>query len=387
MNRKTLTSFLAPFLFFAVFACALPAGAAELVNINTADQSTLETLNGIGPSKAQAVITYRTQNGPFAKIEDIMNVSGIGTATFNNIKDYITVGGSGSTAQTSAASSSSTSVQTQTQTQAQSQNQAAGAGPPAITVIITVDGRVTAGGGSYFSAVAYGAQGEPILNNTRFVWNFGDGAVAEGTRVFHVYAYPGRYAVSVTGSYNYSSGVDRVVVEAVGAAVSLEAKGDGSLLIRNKSSKEINIGLWSLVDGGTSYVIPEDTIILAGEGVRFAPAVTGLSGSPSAVLLYPNSMPAAAATVSADSPLRGERVPATPIARAPATAQKQTGEVLGSSTSAPAPSNSATPSPLLLSAGALVLLLAGGVAAVHYAGLSAKRPETNAGAGEFDIEE
>lgn len=383
MSPKTHSNFFLLLLFLTILAGPKALYAAELVNINTADQASLETLNGIGPSKAQAIITYRTQNGPFATIEDIMNVSGIGTATFNNIKNSITVGGSGSAAQTSMASSPSTPVQTQTQ--AQSQNQAAGAGPPAMTVLITVDGRVTAGGGSYFAAAAYGAQGEPIVNNTRFIWNFGDGTAAEGARVFHVYAYPGRYAVSVTGSYNFSAGVDRVVVEAAAAAVSLEAKGDGSLLIRNKSSKEINIGLWSLVDGGASYVIPEDTIILAGEGVRFAPAVTGLSGSPSAVLLYPNSMPAAAATVSADSPLRGERVPA-PVARAAAPGQKQTGEVLGSSTSAPAPLNGAA-SPLLLSAGALVLLLAGGVAAVHYADLSARRPETNTGAGGFDIEE
>lgn len=383
MNQKTLTNFFILFLFLAACASALPAHAAELVNINTADQASLETLSGIGPSKAQAIITYRTQNGPFAKIEDIMNVSGIGTATFNNIKDYITVGGSGSTAQTTAAATSSASVQTQTQ--AQSQNQAAGAGPPAITVLITVDGRVTAGGGSYFFAVAYGTQGEPIVTGTRFIWNFGDGVTAEGTRVFHVYAYPGRYVVSVAGSYNYSAGIDRVVVEAVGASVSLEAKGDGSLLIRNKSSSEINIGLWSLVDGGKSYVIPEDTIILAGEGVRFAPAVTGLSGSPSAMLLYPNSMPAATATVSTDSPLRGERVTAV-VTRAPAVTQKQAGEVLGSSTSAPAPLNSGT-SPLLLSVGALAVLLAGGVVAVHYAGLSAKHHETNAVADEFDIEE
>ncbi len=377
------------FAFFVIllFAVSFSVYAGELININTADKAALETLSGIGPSKAQAIITYRTQNGPFAKIEDIMNVSGIGTATFNNIKNYITVGGSGSTAQTSTSSTQTQPAQTTTSgTQAQSQNQAAGAGPPALTVLVEVDGRVTAGAGSYFSAVAYGTQGEPILYNTRFIWNFGDGVVAEGARVFHVYAYPGRYAVSVTGSYNFSVGIDRVVVEAVGAAVSLEAPGDGSLLIRNKSSKEINIGLWSFVDGGKSYVIPEDTIILAGEGVRFAPAVTGLGGGPSAMLLYPNSMPAAAAEVSADSPLRGERIGAV-VARTAGTAQKQAGEVLGSSTSAPAPADRDIPSPLLLSAGALVLLLAGGVAAAHYAGLSAKRRETNSGADEFDIEE
>src|SRR3989344_1599260 len=118
-NLKTLPNYFAAFTLLAVVAWAPLLHAAALVNINTADQASLETLNGIGPSKAQAIITYRTQNGPFAAIEDIMNVSGIGTATFNNIKDYITVGGSGSTAQTTASSTS-----TQTQTQVQSQNQA-----------------------------------------------------------------------------------------------------------------------------------------------------------------------------------------------------------------------------------------------------------------------
>lgn len=63
-----------------------------LININTASQTELETLPRIGPSIAARIIEYRTANGPFAAIEAIMNVKGIGPATFAQIKDYITVG-------------------------------------------------------------------------------------------------------------------------------------------------------------------------------------------------------------------------------------------------------------------------------------------------------
>jgi competence protein ComEA len=64
----------------------------ELVNINTATLEELDGLPGIGPTTAQKIIDYRTTNGPFAAIEDIMNVSGIGIATFDEIKDLIMTG-------------------------------------------------------------------------------------------------------------------------------------------------------------------------------------------------------------------------------------------------------------------------------------------------------
>ena len=49
------------------------------------------TLTGIGESKAKDIITYREKNGPFQKIEDIMNISGIGESLFAKIKEDITV--------------------------------------------------------------------------------------------------------------------------------------------------------------------------------------------------------------------------------------------------------------------------------------------------------
>ena len=63
----------------------------SLIDINTAPPELLQTLTGIGPVKAQAIIAYRQANGPFALIEDIVNVQGIGVATFESIRDKITV--------------------------------------------------------------------------------------------------------------------------------------------------------------------------------------------------------------------------------------------------------------------------------------------------------
>ena len=63
-----------------------------LVNINTADLDELMTLSGIGEARAQAIISYREENGPFAVIEDIMKVPGIKESAFSKIKAKIKVG-------------------------------------------------------------------------------------------------------------------------------------------------------------------------------------------------------------------------------------------------------------------------------------------------------
>ena len=62
----------------------------ELININTASVEELDSLPGIGPTIAQRIIDYRDENGPFQTIEDILNVSGVGPSTFDQIKDLIT---------------------------------------------------------------------------------------------------------------------------------------------------------------------------------------------------------------------------------------------------------------------------------------------------------
>ncbi|HID52172.1 MAG TPA: ComEA family DNA-binding protein [Anaerolineae bacterium] len=66
--------------------------AVGLININTATIEELDALPGVGPSTAQKIIEHRESSGPFAAIENIMDVTGIGEAKFAKIKDQITVG-------------------------------------------------------------------------------------------------------------------------------------------------------------------------------------------------------------------------------------------------------------------------------------------------------
>lgn len=61
------------------------------VNLNTASESELQTLTGIGPSKAAAIIEYRDKNGAFKEIEQLKEISGIGDKTFEKLKENITV--------------------------------------------------------------------------------------------------------------------------------------------------------------------------------------------------------------------------------------------------------------------------------------------------------
>jgi competence protein ComEA len=73
----------------------VPSGGPSeggLIDINTAGATELETLPGIGPTLAQRIIDYREAHGPFAAIEDLMAVHGIGEGLFNEVRDLITVG-------------------------------------------------------------------------------------------------------------------------------------------------------------------------------------------------------------------------------------------------------------------------------------------------------
>lgn len=74
---------------------ALTGTAYAAVNINTANQVELETLKGIGPAKAKAIIDHRKKNGLFKSADDLQKVSGIGPATVQKLRKDITVSGNG----------------------------------------------------------------------------------------------------------------------------------------------------------------------------------------------------------------------------------------------------------------------------------------------------
>lgn len=67
------------------------SGQPSKININTASAELLDTLPGIGETKAQAVVNYRQEHGDFKRIEDLMEVAGIGSSTYENLKHLITV--------------------------------------------------------------------------------------------------------------------------------------------------------------------------------------------------------------------------------------------------------------------------------------------------------
>ena len=66
-------------------------GGSDRININTATLDELDTLPGIGPSTAQAIIDHRRQFGNFQRTDELTDVSGIGPSTYDRIKDLITV--------------------------------------------------------------------------------------------------------------------------------------------------------------------------------------------------------------------------------------------------------------------------------------------------------
>ena len=68
-----------------------PTGAPAVIPLNTADQAALETIPGIGPVTATSILEYRDQIGAFESIDQLLEVSGIGPATLESIRPYVTV--------------------------------------------------------------------------------------------------------------------------------------------------------------------------------------------------------------------------------------------------------------------------------------------------------
>lgn len=81
------------FLVFVVSCLLWTSAVLAQVNINTASQQQLDSLKGIGPSKAKAIVNYRKKNGPFRSVEELRNVPGIGEATLQNLRGEVSISG------------------------------------------------------------------------------------------------------------------------------------------------------------------------------------------------------------------------------------------------------------------------------------------------------
>lgn len=85
--KKFLLVVLACFAFMGLAFAGAP------VDLNSATQAQLETVTGIGPVKAKAIIEYRTKNGPFKNVDDLQKVTGFGKTSVSKLRAEITVGG------------------------------------------------------------------------------------------------------------------------------------------------------------------------------------------------------------------------------------------------------------------------------------------------------
>jgi competence protein ComEA len=72
-------------------APAAPGAPGGAVALNSADQAALETIPGIGPVTAAAILAYRDEAGPFSSVEQLLEVSGIGPATLESVRPYVTL--------------------------------------------------------------------------------------------------------------------------------------------------------------------------------------------------------------------------------------------------------------------------------------------------------
>lgn len=264
---------------FFIFSILLPicipflVAGQSVVNINTAGLAELDTLPGVGPAIAQKIIDYRVANGSFQTIEEIMNVSGIGQTTFENMKHLISVGDSGgeNTNQTVSASTTQSSSTT-TVPSGSRPTYILSSGVPALNI---GPDRVGVVGAPMVFQAEIG--GKPIVAGRNiFRWNLGDGTQAGGPSATHEYEYPGEYVVVLSADFPEGESVARVRVKIVEAGVSITHASIDRVEISNDTSHEIDLYGRGIVSTQGVFVFPENTFIGAGQKISFSSKVTGI---------------------------------------------------------------------------------------------------------------
>ena len=101
-------------LLVLIMCFALCATALAAVNINTASKEELTSLKGVGEKRAQAIIDYRTKNGPFKTADDLEKVPGIGPGIMKQIKSQISVSGPTTVEKPAASTKSKTTTDSKT---------------------------------------------------------------------------------------------------------------------------------------------------------------------------------------------------------------------------------------------------------------------------------
>ena len=244
--------------------------AQSKININTASAEELDTLPNIGQVLAGRIVEYRQTHGNFNSIEEIKNVAGIGEATFQDMKDLITVdnGGGGNDDDGGDEEENQDDEKDDEDDDSDSDdNPSAHSSPVDLSrkeaeVDLEIDaGRlrlVMAGAEIEFSAEVTAGSDARV----NFDWSFGDGSSSSGQTVTHVYDHPGIYNVVVNAEGAGGEAVDRTKVQVVTADLALNlSENKEAVVVTNNTDWEVNVGGFIIASGEESFSLARDTII------------------------------------------------------------------------------------------------------------------------------
>lgn len=168
---------------------------------------------------------------------------------------------------------------------------------PRLAVEISADKEAIVGADHRFLGRAYGSN-KTLVDSTklRYLWNFGDGSVAEGPGVTHTFRFPGTYTVYL--SVNSGSAVGSVVMAVTAGnnqiRLSEYLTGEGGFVeIENRGSAPVAISGWRITnEAGSSFTFPEGTLLRGKSAGVFPNAVLGIASAKSLLLLFGNGVPA-----------------------------------------------------------------------------------------------
>lgn len=188
-------------------------------------------------------------------------------------------------------SSSASSTSSNTDSTTSSSDKSTWPVEPQVFSKITGQNIAIAGADATFKGEAVGVEKKPLVNE-RFIWNFGDGATAEGESVKHIYNFPGKYVVILEASSGKYTGGSRLEIEVIATPIivkSVVSGYGGKIVLLNQSAREIDLSFWILKGGSLTFLIPKNTKILPKGELAFASSVTGLVGNEMLTqILYPN---------------------------------------------------------------------------------------------------
>lgn len=151
---------------------------------------------------------------------------------------------------------------------------------PGLTLDIGTERSVVAGVPHTFEAITRNESGK-VLSLDTVTWNFGDGAVGEGSHPRHTYEYPGTYVVRAKAARTPFRDPIRaeaeLVVHVVSMALAITHVDSNSIEVANQGGEDVNLSRFALVSGKQYFRIPNDTVLLAGSSIRFSSSITTLT--------------------------------------------------------------------------------------------------------------